>query len=141
VICCIPRCDRQAHDLLEHPLCPPHARSIYFEVKDLVEASAATVRASKPSPVRALTLRNQADQPGHVYFMLMGEGVVKIGFSTNVQARARQVGATEVLATTPGTRRLERALHAKFGPHWIEGEYFADCGEIRSYIGKIKEAS
>lgn len=47
------------------------------------------------------------------------------------------IRADEVLATLPGTRRTERALHHCFGHAWEHGEYFRPCQEISEFIDTL----
>ena len=134
--CVMPKCRAEPHDLIAVPLCARHAMRVYGEMKELAE--------SRPVPRPAVTSlgdpsprRNSNREPGSVYFMRIGQ-TIKIGFSTNVKQRARALGADEVLATMPGTRALEKTLHAKFGPYWLRGEYYEPAPELLAYIAKIK---
>jgi hypothetical protein len=67
---------------------------------------------------------------GFVYAVAAGAtGQVKIGYSTEPRKRVRnlQTAQTEQLQMVylvPGTTELEAALHCRFQPHHIRGEWF-----------------
>lgn len=78
---------------------------------------------------------------GHVYFVECG-GRIKIGYSTNVEARmkALETGAPHsltLLATIPGSQGFERAIHSVLGAHRHKGEWFDDCAAVRSLISEV----
>jgi hypothetical protein len=71
-----------------------------------------------------------------VYFAQVGE-YVKVGYSADPIQRAHTLtrngerpddipfGAdVDLIGWIPGDRKLERALHHRFGSHWIAGEWF-----------------
>lgn len=71
-----------------------------------------------------------------VYF-IESEGKIKIGISRNVQARLSQIRGhsgtpAKLIASVPGTRHVEKALHKKLTQHRISGEWFQDCEDVRS---------
>ena len=136
--CSMPRCNRERANGMSLPICPEHARKVYMEAKGLIELAKRVyppdVAAGPTKSKRAK--RNTLDELGEVYFLLVDEGVIKVGFSTNVRQRARTLGARAILGCYPGTRRDEKAMHARLGPHWIEGEYFKDCPEVRQALAE-----
>src|SRR5690606_33087050 len=119
--CAMPDCDKQRANGMTLPICAEHTRQVYMETKSLLELAKRIyppdVAAGPTKSKRAK--RNTLDEPGEVYFLLIGEGVVKVGFSTNVKQRAKALQAKAVLCHYPGTRRDERAMHARLGPYWI----------------------
>jgi hypothetical protein len=74
-----------------------------------------------------------------IYFISDGSGVVKIGYSRNVDKRM-QVLATgsprplQVLLTIPGTRSDEGAFHEMFKAEHMRGEWFRLSGRIERFI-------
>ena len=135
--CIYERCERPRSDRISEPLCAHHARRVYLAVKDLVEA-ADWVQASQSArpPREGSRPRNYRGEVGSVYFAKCGD-LIKIGFSTNVRQRMRALGADELLASVPGTREDEKALHAKFGRAWDHGEYFRRTPALLAYIEGI----
>lgn len=136
--CAMPHCIRERANGMSMPICAEHTRRVYMEAKGLIDLARAILPpevAAGPNKTKR-SMRNTLDQPGRVYFMLLDEGVVKVGFSTNVDGRAKALRAKCVLGHFPGTRHDERAMHARLGPHWIEGECFRDCPEVRQALAE-----
>jgi hypothetical protein len=69
-------------------------------------------------------------------------GPLKIGCSANVPARLKQLEATygqplALLATLPGGRDEERAIHERFAAHRLgKTEQFRPVAEIMAFIGR-----
>ena len=137
--CAMPWCEKVRANGMTLPICAKHAQQVYAEARSLIQLASRIyppdVAAGPTKSKRAK--RNTLDEPGEVYFLLVDEGVVKVGFSTNVKARAKTLKAKAILGHYPGTRRDEKAMHARLGPHWIEGEYFRDCAEVRQAIAEV----
>lgn len=72
-----------------------------------------------------------------IYFIRNGRGI-KVGFSENVEKRLRVFRTTipeiELIATMPGGRGHERALHVMLAEHRMDGEWFRDNEHVRSAI-------
>lgn len=76
------------------------------------------------------------------YFFGAREGVVKIGHSTSVVRRFKQVKGSSlyklaVLAIAPGGRTREGHYHRRFEAHAIGGEWFQRCPEIEAEITSL----
>src|SRR5690606_22257369 len=105
--CSFPYCRREAATQLDMPICGPHARKVYQGVKDLLELQ----RAMYPHTAAKSTgtaERERNTKPGTVYFARCGD-LIKIGYTTRLRQRMRDIGADEVLATAPGTINDEKA--------------------------------
>lgn len=80
----------------------------------------------------------------YVYFMQQEVTLaVKIGYTERPQDRLRELNkgspyAMRLLCTMPGTRAIERRLHAKFRKHRLQGEWYAYCAEIEQEIKRIE---
>ena len=137
--CSFPYCRREAATQLDMPICGPHARKVYQGVKDLLELQ----RAMYPHTAAKSTgtaERERNTKPGTVYFARCGD-LIKIGYTTRLRQRMRDIGADEVLATMPGTINDEKALHMRFGPCWVHGEYFEPKPELVDYIAKVQQGA
>lgn len=137
--CSFPYCRREAAPQLDMPICGPHARKVYQGVKDLLELQ----RAMYPHTAAKSTgtaERERNTKPGTVYFARCGD-LIKIGYTTRLRQRMRDVGADEVLATMPGTINDEKALHMRFGSCWVHGEYFEPKPELVDYIAKVQQGA
>lgn len=132
-MCCYTGCEAPPSAKVRVPLCDTHAIKVYREVHAVI-----TGREPSPTPVRTGRAQpRHADlTQGRVYFLLQGHRV-KIGFSTNVPQRVRDLGGGEVLATIPGTIRTEQALHRQFKALNDEGEWFWPGRELMAYISGL----
>lgn len=81
-----------------------------------------------------------ADGLGVLYFITPAvPGTIKIGISARLRQRVTSLqtvvpyGLGEVWYTEGG-RALEKALHTKFAPHRLPGEWFVDVPAIRAEI-------
>lgn len=77
-----------------------------------------------------------------VYFLRDG-AMVKIGSSTTVRKRIESLNGAhhrklELLATIPGGRKRELALHKKFKRYRVRGEWFHFAAPIIAYINRHK---
>lgn len=83
--------------------------------------------------------------PSWVYFVQAGEGgPIKIGFSSDVGSRiaALQSGHGEplrLLAMVPGSRPEEKALHGRFAPARVRGEWFRPTAELLDHIASLDD--
>lgn len=79
-----------------------------------------------------------------VYF-LESNGLIKIGYSTDVRRRVDQVIRTQrcggkYLGFMPGDRKVEKHLHAVFADHREFGEWFRSSEEIMAFISSACSA-
>ena len=93
-------------------------------------------KASKP--------KSKRNEKGAIYFITMGmSGVLKIGFSTNLDARLKSLKTSSptkivLLLVINGTMAEERALHKRFASDRVQGEWFRFSDEIRGFIQTVK---
>lgn len=78
---------------------------------------------------------------GLVYFIGAGDlNPIKIGFATSVDYRLRQLRTSnpqppKVVATVPGSRRVEQKVHAMFGEFRLnEREWFTSGDALLAFI-------
>lgn len=76
-----------------------------------------------------------------VYFARRDDGAIKIGFTSDVQRRLREIRKEERLTSTPvllatfdGDKRLELMLHERYARHRIDGEWFHPSEELEALI-------
>jgi Meiotically Up-regulated Gene 113 (MUG113) protein len=79
-----------------------------------------------------------------VYFIQAESGPIKIGFTTDVRGRmaALQTATAEELTLVGimvGEQQDEAALHARFAPSRIRGEWFRPDPEILSFVSGLPE--
>ncbi|MCP4336644.1 MAG: hypothetical protein GY679_02205 [Mycoplasma sp.] len=86
--------------------------------------------------------RNKED--GVVYFIgNQEEGNVKIGFSTDVNRRIKELQTSspsklKILKTFPGDISKERELHERFKEYRIKGEWFELVGNLKCFIEELQ---
>lgn len=110
--------------------------------------SVAVVLAEKVDAVTKVTELEQRDRPGkhveHVYCLRFGNGPVKFGYSANLGARLRVMGASHwepvtMLGATPGDRVVESSIHATFALERIEGtrEWYRPTKEVLDFAQRM----
>jgi transcription elongation factor Elf1 len=110
-------------------------REIVFQEVGWYEPWAASQK--KPEPKRA-----RQDRQGFVYFIRSpANGLVKIGFSANPKERIDSLQTAhgtklELLALRKGSLGDERALHQRFRPYRVKGEWFEAVDELLIEIGR-----
>lgn len=72
-----------------------------------------------------------------VYYMKFGQHV-KIGFSTNLPSRARDLKPEAVIAVEPGARGEETTQHLRFLDKRVHGEFFQLDHELIQYINMVR---
>lgn len=86
---------------------------------------------------------SEKSRPGHVYFLQNGRRkLVKIGFSGDHTSRIGGIQSMnpdklKLLATVPGSRRLEAELHKRFAKYRVQGEWFSVEGALAAYIARL----
>lgn len=75
---------------------------------------------------------------GHVYFLRAGN-TVKIGFSTNLSERLRNIrtGCPEkvrLVKVVAGTMKTERMYHDRYAEYRLDGEWFDLRGRLAKYL-------
>lgn len=112
----------------------------------LLKCAPDAPRRSPGSPVdqmrRYFERREWPLQGPYVYFVA-GHGVVKIGFSSMIAERMRQLTTSShtrlrFLAAVPGNENVERAYHSRFADDRKKGEWFRLSGAVRAAIHEIK---
>jgi len=144
------------------PLCEDHARRLktQFSLGRDVEYKAGLMRrkalgetlseeeqaildaaeaARLAASARLATGHSRAEHEAlsKVYFM-RHDRIIKIGYSIDPQKRAQSLADAAILATEPGHRQLEEALHAKFGHLRLHGEWFSPGPDLIKYINKLR---
>jgi T5orf172 domain. len=79
-----------------------------------------------------------------IYFAKCGDHI-KIGIANNVKKRlsGMQTGSAApitLLASFGGGVHDERKLHERLRAHWVQGEWFRDCPEVRAVMDDSVEA-
>jgi hypothetical protein len=87
-----------------------------------------------------------AEPHARTYFIGAANGLVKIGFSTNVDERLQALRAGSpvpltLMATAQGGRLRETAYHYQFASWRRHGEWFDHCAEIAAEISRLNAPS
>lgn len=132
-------CDRPSASWAPFPICKKHAVELFLTMDGMVEST-----TSSPAGMAALLLNHlderrplrAAPAAEPVVYFVMIDGLVKIGYTSDLTARLRTYPPTaQLLATEPGGRERERTLHAEFGEYLSAGrEWFTPGPRLRGYI-------
>lgn len=149
--CASHRCGRAPHNNL--PLCEDHAWDLWAEMnaqrESLAEMAAAEDRrrdwvneriAKDKAKLDAKLAGTDKTEPGTIYYLQL-HGHVKIGYTTNLAVRiASYPPMATLMATHPGTMRLEADMHTKFRQYLSHGrEWFYRVPDIESHIETVKK--
>jgi hypothetical protein len=133
------RCGNDAEPALGAPICMNHAKRLAVQVmlltSNTVRPISKTLTNGEPKPLLVVP-ENPKVRKGLVYFLQFGERV-KIGFTTNLPNRLKNVPHDKLLALVPGTISTERMYHKKFESLRITGEWFEPDAEMLNYIDKL----
>jgi hypothetical protein len=104
----------------------------------------AELHEKRGVPSERRSQRTKTGAPPMVYFIGGPDGPIKIGMSCNPKARCANMqvgtpGDVQILATTPGNRRLEKAYHERFGFAHLRGEWFERHPLIMAEIDRLNE--
>lgn len=78
-----------------------------------------------------------------VYAIRTKDGRVKIGHTSNLARRCKQVGSgmKSILGFTPGTREDEGAIHRRLDGLATEGrEWYPECDEVLAVVNEMRAA-
>jgi hypothetical protein len=133
--CCHPTCTAKPSETLDLPLCDRHALQVYRAVRGVLDNAHPFSTAMALEPVQPKQTKHAM---GEVYFVSFA-GRIKIGFSTNLRTRLKSIPHDAVLATIPGTRATEGALHRRFAHlRTTTGEWFEAGDDLLAYIDETK---
>ena len=135
VVCVWDGCGSDAHPHLTAPLCMDHAKKLTVQVMLLTTKDPKPVTTRKQ--IKQVADLHRMDIPkerqGLVYFIQFADRI-KIGFTTDLPTRMRQLPHDKILALIPGAVSTERQLHRKFDAIRITGEWFANDPRLTDYI-------
>lgn len=144
--CCHPRCTALPQQLYAFPI-PLCTRHIVQVLERSAEVTAQArrdhiVKNSRPLPVTRQAMRNSGDSKfSHdpvVYYIRFGNRV-KIGTTTNLRSRLKQLPHDEVLAVEPGGHAVEQVRHKQFATKRVNGEWFELDSGMSAYIDKLRK--
>jgi T5orf172 domain. len=89
---------------------------------------------------RSMKAHAPMSKPAHVpkpmvYYFRVGNRI-KIGHTTNLAIRIKDLAPEEVLGWEPGPPPLEKQRHREFRQHRTAREWFKDCDAIRRHIAE-----
>lgn len=114
-----------------------------FDLCDLHLAEAAACYEQNRERVnRSLDTGKETTRPdladGTIYYARIDD-TIKIGFTTDLDKRMRQYPPTsQLLATEPGTKKLEKVRHSLFAVYLAHGrEWFTPNPELDAWINEL----
>lgn len=111
--CSFPNCDKPATDLIRQPICTMHCLKVYRAAQALI------LDATPEQVVEAAGL----DGLGVIYFVQKADRI-KIGHTTDLDRRLREIPHDRVLAAIPGSLSDEKRAHITFQESRDVGEWF-----------------
>lgn len=69
----------------------------------------------------------------YVVYFAERDGLIKIGVTSNLPARLRQLGATE-LGYVYGDHKMERLVHCRFRHERVSGEWFQPSERLLQFV-------
>lgn len=137
------------------PMCEEHAWQVWATLDAVRENDATWEKArndlAELEAQQSLEARNKAKdlnstwkgqrwiEPGWIYYLLVGDRI-KIGYTKDVGQRMKQYPPTsELLATHPGTPKIEREMHHKFLHLLANGrEWFTVADDLMAHIEHVR---
>jgi hypothetical protein len=126
-------------------LCPHHfGRALNWFYKRKIELPKERQREHEESLRQAAEARRlAAEARSIVYFLRRGDGVIKIGFSTNYPARLNnlrgQHGPLRLLLAYAGGRREESEAHHRFAAACAGGEWFRPVLPLLLEVQRLRQ--
>ena len=118
------------------PLCSEHLDAFAVRMRNNALAAAMSVVRGRRTQEELLSGPRE-----RVYFVRRADGLIKIGFSTNVSGRIDSfrttLGTVELLATASGGRNRESRYHRQYAEHRVHGEWFRPCPEILAEVERL----
>jgi hypothetical protein len=159
--CVVPDCTfqvpRQLRNGIEFPVCTLHAVAVWVDIETraddpTIQEATAALRARRKvirAEWEAEEARIEEDYRkrfaagmvnGHIYF-IRANGLVKVGWSSDVESRLRAYGPNiEILCLYPATRQDETTLHRQLKPSRAKGrEWYADDPIIQAFVAEALE--
>jgi hypothetical protein len=149
--CTWPKCYHRPWKSRGFPICGEHARFIAYAMgqSDAVRPLQELVYELRSKVVHLTSELERQKQPpkakkpvpqdGVIYYLRVGS-YIKIGWASVLTKRMKAYPPDSVLmATEPGTRKDESALHRKFAVHRTHGrEWYALVPPIMEHIARVQ---
>lgn len=119
----------------------PSARAAWGHGSHLTDPDRDNPRSSLAAGSRKSLTAISRDLGSCVYFIRCDDGLIKIGWTSNIAQRKRSFGSgwQHILAVVPGDESDERALLDRFASHVRRGrEYFDPAPELVEHINGIR---
>lgn len=132
-------CADEPHTELAAPLCMDHAKKLTVQVMLLTSNKISHVSKRMDNKTEAAHKPDKltrATPHGLVYFIQFADRI-KIGFTTDLDNRLKNLPHDRILALVPGTVSTEKQFHNMFKDLRITGEWFAMHRKLLDYIGTI----
>lgn len=128
-------CDPEMVDGAAFPICLRHGLEFQFRLLRYGMKRANAGGDELPSMPTQLVKRVNP-----VVYYLLVDGLIKIGFTTNIRSRLRAYPpTTHLLVTEPGSFQLERSRHRQFSSHLADRiEWFHPAAELWEHIRTLR---
>ena len=132
--CCWPDCFEWRPLDLTVPMCWKHSR---ITAEDFGRACGVYDERIRSIESKS---RPKSHARGKVYYLRV-DGLIKIGYSSNVYGRLRAYPpSSELLAVEPGSMETERLRHGQFRADLKHGrEWFRESDDLKSWITAVRQ--
>lgn len=124
-------------------LCGHHLREVYEFAQDLVtdrwDGAVRDYVSELHNTFTPPAAVKKRPRPGFVYFIRFGNQI-KVGFTTNVEQRMRDLPHEEILGVVPGTLEDEAAWHKMLAEYRTVGEWFRAEPEVLDALERVVSA-
>jgi hypothetical protein len=133
-------CGRPSIPDAPFPICAHHASTLFRYMADAIDHAddftRLTVGLEDIDEHRAIKFRAERQPTPGVIYYLMVDGLVKIGYTANLDKRlADYPPSAQLLATEAGDAALEAARHREFGEYLTaRREWFTPGPKLRLHI-------
>lgn len=117
----------------------------WSNVQKLIQGGIDLVSATSPFRRTPREVLGLVGDETRVYFVQGELGRIKIGFSSNVESRLRDLQCSSavplrLLASIPGGPAVEAELHARFASARVHGEWFEPTEDLLVFIEAVRGA-
>lgn len=140
VECCWPMCRNVVVGSQEIPMCDGHMTRVFEAVLAREHQKVIALDLVwNPNKLKTPKERFPDHETGYVYYLEV-DGLIKIGYTKDVERRLKQYPpSSELLTARIGTKITERAEHNMFASSLARGrEWFHPTLDLMKHIGKLQ---
>lgn len=123
-------------------LTPPDSLMARLKLKSKIRSAEKAPETTARSFTQVQEYMKTGPKVGVIYYLRVS-GLIKIGFTTNLEQRVKAYPPdTELLAAHRGTMKTERAMHTRFCAELAgRREWFRESDELMAHIHRVRDES